>query len=121
MIRNIDVEGLPKAGPYSHAIVANGFVFVSGQLGTVQGRDLGFEDQFKNAVGKISKILAEANSSLDNVIKVTVYLADAKYFDVMNKLFSEYFTSRPARTTVVTGMIDPKALVEIDVVAVVKK
>ncbi|WP_291765411.1 RidA family protein [Caldivirga sp. UBA161] len=120
MIRGINVEGLPKAGPYSHAVIANGLVFVSGQLGTVPGRDLSFEDQFRNAVGKISKILTEAGSSLDNVIKVTVYLADAKYFDTMNKLFSEYFTSKPARTTVVTSMIDPRALIEIDVVAVVK-
>ncbi|WP_291999664.1 RidA family protein [Caldivirga sp.] len=121
MIRSIDVEGLPKAGPYSHAIVANGLVFVSGQLGTIPGKDLSFEEQFRNAVGKISKILTEAGSSLDNVVKVTVYLADAKYFDVMNKLFSEYFKSRPARTTVVTGMIDSRALVEVDVIAVVSK
>ena len=120
MIRNIDVEGLPKAGPYSHAVIVNGLVFVSGQLGTIPGKDLSFEDQFRNAVEKIRKILTEAGSSLDNVVKVTVYLADAKYFDVMNKLFSEYFISKPARTTIVTGMIDPKALVELDVIAVVK-
>jgi len=120
MFRGVDIEGLPKAGPYSHAVVANGFVFVSGQLGTVQGKDLTFEEQFRNAVEKIGKILNAAGSSLSNVVKVTVYLADAKYFSDMNRLFQEYFPHRPARTTVVTGMIDPKALVEVDVIAVVK-
>lgn len=120
MIRGIDVEGLPKAGPYSHAVLANGFIFVSGQLGTVQGRELGFEEQFRNAIEKISRILREAGSSLSDVVKVTVYLADAKYFSEMNRLFQEYFPHRPARTTVVTGFIDPKALVEVDVIAVAR-
>jgi Putative translation initiation inhibitor, yjgF family len=119
MLRGVDAEGLPKAAPTPTLLWLMG-LSSSRAVGHGQGKDLTFEEQFRNAVEKIGKILNAAGSSLSNVVKVTVYLADAKYFSDMNRLFQEYFPHRPARTTVVTGMIDPKALVEVDVIAVVK-
>ncbi|MGC8569113.1 MAG: RidA family protein [Nitrososphaeria archaeon] len=116
-MKRIDVPDLPKAGPYSHAVVSGGLVFVSGQIGTLKDRRTSFQEQFENAVGKIKRILEASGSSIDRVLKVTVYLADARYFGEMNALFEKHFRNAPARTTVICSLIDPEMLVELDVVA----
>lgn len=110
----IDVEGLPKMGPYSLAIKTENLVFLSGQTG--EGND--FQTQFKNAMKKVEIILNKAGSSLNNVLEVTVYLAKSDYFKEMNEIYKEYFNSSfPARTTLVTSFPNEKVMVEIDVIA----
>mgnify|MGYP001770700758 FL=1 len=116
-MKNVNVSSLPKAGPYSHAVISNGLIFVSGQIGTEKGRSLSFREQFENAVNRIKAILESSGSSLEKVIKVTVYLADKKYFTEMNELFEQYFPQKPSRTTVVCGFISEDILTEIDVIA----
>lgn len=101
MKKCIDLPDLGKGGPYSHAVVAGGLVFVSGQTG--QGGN-SFREQFQDAISRVEKILRASGSSLDRTVKVTVYLSDPSSFQEMNALFSERFKSAPpARTTVVTA------------------
>ncbi|MBX8632668.1 MAG: RidA family protein [Thermoplasmata archaeon] len=118
MNNTIDVAGMPKGGPYSHAVVAENLVFVSGQTGqTGSGKDT-FETQFESAMEKISRILKEAGTSVEKVVKISVYLSKPEYFQTMNKLFGKYFPAKPpARTTLVTGFVNSEILVEIDVIA----
>ncbi|MEM3192403.1 MAG: RidA family protein [Candidatus Parvarchaeota archaeon] len=118
MNRHITVKELPKGGPYSHAVVSGNLVFVSGQTGQIPDRATEFEEQFNNAMARIKKILEEAGSSIDRVIKVSVYLARSSDFEKMNELFEKYFgRDPPARTTLVTGFVVSGILVEIDVIA----
>ncbi|MEM0050444.1 MAG: RidA family protein [Candidatus Micrarchaeaceae archaeon] len=118
----INLNDIPKGGPYSHAVIAKDFVFVSGQTGQITGKTLTFEEQFENAISKISKILDESGSSLDNVVKVSVYLSSKDYFPAMNKLFGKHFPNNaPARTTIVSNFVSDEILVEIDVIAEVQK
>ena len=110
----IEVEGLPKAGPYSLAVKYDNIVFLSGQTGDGNS----FAEQFRNAMEKISKILSKAGSGLENVLKVTVYLTNGSNFPEMNSLYGEYFKSNfPARTTVVVSFPNNKIMVEVDVIA----
>ncbi|TRM75412.1 RidA family protein [Sulfolobus sp. E1] len=114
----IDVPSLSKGGPYSHAVIYDNLVFISGMTGQDPEKDLSFEEQFKNAIEKIAKVLEQASSSLDKVLKVTVYLSDPQYFNKMNELFKYYFPNNPpARTTIVCRFVNDKIKVEIDVVA----
>jgi len=114
----IDVPDLPKGGPYSHAIVYGDLVFVSGQTGQLPDRKTEFAEQLNNAMEKIKKILEKAGSSLDKVIKTTVYISDVRYFKDMNELYGKFFkSSLPARTTIVSGFVADNVLVEIDVIA----
>ncbi len=114
MRENVEVEGLPKAGPYSLAVKYENLVFLSGQTGDGNS----FAEQFRNAMDKISKILSKSGSKLENVLKVTVYLSSGSYFGEMNSLYGEYFRSDfPARTTVVVSFPNTKIMVEIDVTA----
>lgn len=114
----IEIEGMSKAGPYSLAVRADTLVFLSGQTG--EGTD--FSTQFNNAMGRIVNILERSNSSLENVVKVVVYLSNSKYFAEMNSLYSKYFKDRyPARTTVIAGFPNDKTMVEIDVISVSNK
>ena len=95
---------IPKA-PYSQAIIANGFVFVSGQVAidpktgeTVHGS---FEDELKLALNNMKAILEAAGSSLDKVVKVTIFLADMSNFPKLNEIYRQFFLEPfPARTTI---------------------
>ncbi len=114
----VDVPSLPKGGQYSHAVVAKGLVFVSGQTGQVPGKQTTFDEQFKNAMDKIKSILSVSGSSIDDVVKTNVYISDAKYFQTMNQVYASYFSKEPpARTTLVTNFVASDVLVEVDVIA----
>ncbi len=102
----IHAENAPKAvGPYSHAIVANGFVYTAGQTGVdpatgklVEG---GVVAQTAQAIKNVKAVLEAAGTSLENVVKTTVYLHAISDFQAMNKAYGEFFaTNPPARTTV---------------------
>lgn len=114
--------GGPKAGPYSPAVVSNGLVFVSGQIGfsPETGKLVSdtAEGQLRQAFSNVQRILEAAGTSLDQVVKVTVYVTDLGVFGDVNRVFSEVFPDDPpARTTVEVSALPLGALVELDVVA----
>lgn len=111
-----------KTVPLSPAIVANGLIFVSGQLGMGPDGKLaegGVEAQTRHALENLKAILAKAGASMNDVVKVTGWLTDAANFAAYNQVYAEYFgTAPPARSMVVSGLMLPDALVEIEAVAV---
>ena len=117
-------EGPQPRGPYSQAIVADGFVFVAGQGPTnpsTNQLELGdIASETRRTLQNVKAILEGAGSSLADVVRVGVFLADIKDFDAMNAVYSEFFSQDPpARTTV--GAQLPKIKVEIDCIARVSK
>ena len=119
-------ERAPKAiGPYSVAIRAGEMVFTAGQIGLdpdtgnlVPG---GVNEQTRQALNNIKNILADAGSGLEWVVKTTVFLKDMVDFPIMNSVYAEFFPADfPARSTVAVAGLPKGALVEIEVVALVK-
>lgn len=118
----ISSPDFPKAlGPYSQGVVAGGFVYVAGQ-GPInpktQKMELGdIQSETRLELTNISNILKAANSSLENVVKVSVFLADLKDFDAMNEVYREFFKDNfPARTTV-QAVLRTGRKIEIDCIA----
>jgi 2-iminobutanoate/2-iminopropanoate deaminase len=109
-------------GPYSQAVRAGDFLFVSGQgpLDPTTGKTVAadIESQTKQTIENVKAILTAADLQLGNVVKVGVFLRDMKDFKRMNQVYSSYFTvNSPARTTVRAQLPMPDWLIEIDVVA----
>ena len=113
----------PKAiGPYSQAIKANGFVFVSGQVGidpaTQQVITGDVAAQTDRVIKNLEGILKAAGSSLEKVVRSTVFLKNMGDFGAMNEVYGKYFTSTPpARSTVEVARLPKDVAVEIDVIA----
>lgn len=107
--------------PLSAGVAANGFVFLSGQLGTtpdfrLAGDDI--ESQTRQALENVRGLLAEAGCTLADVVKANAFLTEAPLSTGFNKVYAEFFPEAPpARSTVVCGLLLPGALVEIEVVA----
>ncbi len=119
----VETPQAPKAiGPYAQAIRADGIVYTSGQIGIdlatgalVPG---GIEAQTRRVLENLKAVLAAAGSSLDRVLRVTVYLTDLGHFQAMNRIFAEYLDPyRPARSTVGVAALPMGALVEMDMIA----
>jgi len=115
----------PKpVGPYSQAIVAGGFVFASGQipLDPVTGKlvEGDIEAQTARVLDNLRAVLEAAGSSLDHVVRTSVYLVDLADFPRMNAVYARHFAAdpKPARSTVQVAALPLGAQVEIDVVAV---
>ncbi len=111
-----------QGAPYSQAIKANGLVFVSGQLGLKPGHtELAgdtIEDQTRQVFDNLAAILAEAGSSLDRIVKTTVFLASLDDFQGMNSVYAERVgETPPARSTIEVAGLPSGALVEIEAVA----
>jgi len=122
----VQTDKAPSAiGPYSQAVVANGMVYTSGQIALLaDGSDelLGKDvvTQSKQVLLNLSEVLKEANSSMDKVVKTTIFLASMDDFAVVNEIYAEAFGShKPARATVAVKTLPKNALVEIDAVALV--
>jgi len=119
----ITTENAPQAiGPYSQAVVANGFVFASGQIpidpATAQFVEGGIVEQTEQVLRNISNLLEAAGTSLARVVKTTVFLADMNDFAAMNETYARFFGSEPpARSTVQAARLPRNARVEIEVVA----
>ena len=119
----IQTDNAPAAiGPYSQAIKAGGFVFVSGQIPidpqTGQFVPGGIAEQTEQVLKNLSAVLEAAGSSLDRVVKTTVFLADMKEFSGMNEVYATFFSSPPpARATVAAAGLPRDARVEIEAVA----
>lgn len=126
MKRPVNTHRAPAAvGPYTQAIVADNFVFVSGQipLDPASGQlvEGGVEEQTRQVLKNVAAILAEAGSSLDRVVRATVYLTDLGEFDAMNRVYGEVFTgTRPARVCIEASKLPKGARVEIDAIAILK-
>jgi 2-iminobutanoate/2-iminopropanoate deaminase len=120
---SIQTDRAPQAiGPYSQAIKANGFVFASGQIpldpATMRIVEGGIEEQTARVLDNLMAVLEAAGSSLDRVVKTTVYLADMSEFTAMNEIYARYFgATKPARATVQVARLPRDVKVEIDVVA----
>jgi 2-iminobutanoate/2-iminopropanoate deaminase len=117
-------EAAPKAiGPYSQAIKAGDFIFTAGQGGidpkTSEIVEGGIEAETKQVLTNIKNILEAAGSSMDLVVKTTVFLRDIQDFAVMNRVYDTFFsTNPPARTTVQAAALPRGIAVEIDTVAI---
>ena len=123
----VQTNAAPSAiGPYSQAVVVNGMVYTSGQIAlTPEGGDeLLSEDVMVQAVRvmkNLEAVLIASGSSLENVIKTTIFLADMDSFATVNEIYAEAFGShKPVRSTVAVKTLPKNALVEIDAVALVK-
>lgn len=119
----ISTKDAPQAiGPYSQAIKANGFIFVSGQIPIdpttqqVIAGDVGA--QTDRVLRNLSEILEAAGSGLGKVVRTTVFLKNMTDFAAMNEVYGKYFSSSPpARSTIEVARLPKDVLVEIDVIA----
>ena len=124
----IKTNKAPEAiGPYSQAIVANNFIFTSGQIGIdpVTGEivDKDIESEIRQIIKNLEGILLKANSSLSKVIKLNVYLKNLNDFRILNRVFEDYFNkeSYPARSTFEISRLPKNVNIEIDAIAIVGK
>ncbi len=108
--------------PFSAGIRANGFIFTAGQVGTdprsgqVVGHDVA--SQTRQTIANLRAILEAGGSSLDRLVKTTVFLADMRTFDAMNEVYKELIPEpRPGRSTVEARLARPELLVEIEGIA----
>jgi len=123
MKKIITTSEAPKAiGPYSQAVEANGFVFVSGQIpldpktGVPVAGDI--REQTKRVMENGKAILAAAGCGMDRVVKATIYLRDMNDFTAVNEIYGSYFPSEPpARATVAVARLPKDAALEIDLIA----
>lgn len=121
----ISTENAPGAiGPYSQAVKAGNMIFVSGQIpinpktGEFVSGDI--HEQTSQVLRNLSAILDAAGSSLNHVVKTTVFLTDMNDFSAMNAVYSEFFIdNKPARATVEAARLPRDARVEIECIAVV--
>ena len=124
--KQVQTDQAPKAiGPYSQGIVANGFVFASGQIpidpasgelntGTI-------EEQTRQVLKNLGAVLEAAGSSYENVVKATVFLQDMNDFGKMNAVYGEFFAPpHPARAAVQVARLPRDVKVEIEAIALVK-
>ena len=125
MIETVATDRGPKAiGPYSQAIRANGFVFLSGQIPLDPTTQLVVAGdaavQTERVLENLKAVVEAAGSSFQRVVKTTVFLADMNDFAAMNEVYSRYFvTHRPARSTVEVARLPKNVRVEIDLIALI--
>mmetsp|Transcript_3843 Transcript_3843/g.3987 ORF Transcript_3843/g.3987 Transcript_3843/m.3987 type:complete len:375 (+) Transcript_3843:193-1317(+) len=126
----VSTDKAPKAvGPYSQAVVANGFVFVSGCIGfdLESGRIIegGVEAETRQALENLKSIIEQSGSSLSKVCKTTLMVRELAYFTEVNKIYAEYFNTDgnvsvlPARSTFEVSFLPLGAFIEIDAVCVI--
>ncbi len=123
-MREIRTDAAPHpAGPYSQALAHNGLLFLSGQIpidpATGSLVDGEIEAQTQQVIANLSKLLEAAGSSLQQVLRTTVYLVDLSLFARVNAVYAEHFsgTPRPARVTIQAAALPLGAQVEIDAIA----
>lgn len=121
----VATEKAPKAiGPYAQAVKVNGLVYTSGQIPlTAEGVlvEGTIEEQTHQVFANLKAVLKEAGSSLDQVIKATVFIKDMNEFTALNEVYAEHFGSHtPARSTVEVARLPKDVKVEIEVIALAK-
>lgn len=122
MIKKIATDKAPAAiGPYSQAIIANKFLFASGQIpinpatGNVETETI--EDQATQVMKNIGAILTEAGCGYENVVKTTCFLAEMSDFAAFNSVYEKYFPNKPARSCVAVKQLPKDVLCEVEVIA----
>lgn len=121
--RVIYTDKAPKpVGPYSQAVLVNGWLFIAGQipLDPSTGRIVegSFEDKVRRVLENIKAIVEAAGGTLKDIVKVTVYLRDISLFDRFNKVYSEYFSEDPpARVVVEVSRLPKDSDVEVEAIA----
>lgn len=121
-MNSIHTDKAPKAvGPYSQAIVSNGFVFTSGQIAinpetnTIDAQDI--EGQTEQIMKNLKEVLEASGSSFDKAVKTTCFLSDMNDFAAFNEIYGKYFTSLPARSCVAVKTLPKNVLAEVEVIA----
>jgi 2-iminobutanoate/2-iminopropanoate deaminase len=122
----VSTAAAPAAiGPYSQAVRAGNLLFISGQLpldpatGQFVGEDIAA--MTRQIFANIQAVLSAAGTSLDNIVKTTVFLADLEDFQAMNGAYAEFFSADPpARSTVQVARLPRDARIEIEVIAIVE-
>jgi 2-iminobutanoate/2-iminopropanoate deaminase len=123
MRHSIETDDAPRAiGPYSQAIRAGDFLFVSGQIpldpATGQLVEGGIEAQTRRVMDNIAAVLAAGEATMGDVVRTTIYLVDLADFAVVNEIYGSYFRPpAPARATVQVVQLPRGARVEIDAIA----
>ena len=125
MKKVISTKDAPQAiGPYSQAIAANGFLFISGQLGVTPSGEFAGADvksQAQRSLQNLQAILNEAGLGFENVVKTTIFLADIADFAAVNEIYAKFFKEPyPARSTVAVKTLPKGGWVEIELIAAIK-
>lgn len=112
-----DIKRIEASARMSQAVVANGFVFLAGQV--APDPSAGVEDQTRQVLGEIDRLLAIAGSNKSRILTATIYLADVSTFAEMNRAWEAWVAAdgKPARATVEAKMVAPEYKVEIQVTA----
>lgn len=126
MIRVVKTDKAPKpVGPYSQALIAGDFIFVAGQVGVNPATGevpKSVANQTRQALENIKAILETAGTSMDNVVKTTVFLVDITTFNEMNKTYEAYFKGNPpARSAIQAKLALDTLKIEIDAIAYIGK
>ena len=122
----VNANEAPKAiGPYSQAIVSNGFIYTSGQIcinpETNKLNNTDFKNELNQVLKNLDSILNEAGSNLNNIIKCTIYLSNLDYYEKLNNVFENTFGSNPpARSVVEVSRLPKDVNVEIDAIAIIE-
>ena len=122
----IETKNAPAAiGPYSQAIIIGDLVYTSGQIpinpasGQIEASDI--KSQAEQVIANLSAVLKEAGSSLEDAVKTTCFLTNMKDFSDFNEVYAKYFTGKPARSCVEVSALPKGTLVEIEVIAALRK
>jgi 2-iminobutanoate/2-iminopropanoate deaminase len=123
-MQRVQTSNAPQAiGPYSQAIIFNNIIYTSGQIALTPSGEMVENDivaQTHQVFKNLKAVLEEANSSLDKVLKVSLFLADMDDFVKVNEIYASYFGShKPARSAVAVKTLPKNALIEIDCIATV--
>lgn len=125
MLKKINTDKAPAAiGPYSQGIIANGFLFASGQIpinpatGGIEGADI--TEQAELVMKNIGEILKEVGIVYEDVVKTTCFLADMADFAAFNLVYEKYFTGKPARSCVAVRQLPKSVLCEVEVIGKMK-
>jgi 2-iminobutanoate/2-iminopropanoate deaminase len=118
----ISTKEAPQAiGPYSQAVVVNGFVYTSGQIGLLPNGELVADDvesQTHQVMKNLFYVLEAANARFNDVVKTTIFLEDMRDFDKVNAIYAHYFgTHKPVRSTVAVRSLPKNVKIEIDCIA----
>ncbi len=118
----ISTNEAPQAiGPYSQAVVVNGLVYTSGQIGLLPNGELVSDDiegQTHQVMKNLFYVLESANAHFNDVIKTTIYLEDMRDFDKVNAIYAHYFGShKPVRSTIAVRSLPKNVKIEIDCIA----
>lgn len=122
----VHTKNAPEAiGPYSQAVTHNNIVYCSGQIalepGTMKIVGDGVEAQTRQVMNNLKAVLKEAGSSINKVLKCSIFLSDMDDFSVVNEIYAEYFKeNKPARETVAVKTLPKNVLIEISCIAAIE-